>query len=168
MHNATLVCQRAGTPPRVLLRGRSPTRVVALDRKVCGRRVKRAVATTYLHVLWVDGPTLRAIAEDFPTTRRSLRTWTVFNGLREYMLDQLRKASDGDREKKKQRQEKERRAIDSLRIANQGSASSEYKCGSCGSLRCTLYHTNSLGAVHLTSVPDMIVQCLDCEHRFTV
>ena len=76
--------------------------------------------------------------------------------------------SDGDREKKKQRQEKERRAIDSLRIANQGSASSEYKCGSCGSLRCTLYHTNSLGAVHLTSVPDMIVQCLDCEHRFTV
>ena len=30
--------------------------------------VKRAVATTYLHVLWVDGPTLRAIAEDFPTT----------------------------------------------------------------------------------------------------
>ena len=61
-----------------------------------------------------------------------------------------------------------RNAIDSLRIANQGSASSEYKCGSCGSLRCTLYHTNSLGAVHLTSVPDMIVQCLDCEHRFTV
>ena len=34
--------------------------------------------------------------------------------------------SDGDREKKKQRQEKERRAIDSLRIANQGSASSEH------------------------------------------
>ena len=75
--------------------------------------------------------------------------------------------SDGDREKKKQRQEKERRAIDSLRIANQGSASSEYKCGSCGSLRCTLY-PRPLGAVHLTSVPDMIVQCLDCEHRFTV
>ena len=34
--------------------------------------------------------------------------------------------------------------------------------------RCALFHTNSMGAVHLTSVPDMIVQCLDCSHRFTI
>ena len=53
--------------------------------------VKRAVATTYLHVLWVDGPTLRSIAEDFPTTRRSLQPGRSSTGCA--MLDQLGKAA---------------------------------------------------------------------------
>ena len=52
---------------------------------------------TYLHVLWVDGPALRRIAQDFPATSRSLRMWTLFNGLRDYLLDNLSKASEEER-----------------------------------------------------------------------
>ena len=28
--------------------------------------------------------------------------------------------------------------------------------------------TRSPGAVHLTAVPDMIIECADCGHRFTL
>ena len=59
--------------------------------------VKRATAVTYLHVLWVDGPTLRDLAKRFPQSDRSLRQWTLFNGVKEYMLDNLRRASDEER-----------------------------------------------------------------------
>ena len=59
---------------------------------------KRAVAITYLHLLAIDGPTLKALAEDFPASRRSLRLWTLYNGLKEYMLELLRHASDEERQ----------------------------------------------------------------------
>ena len=35
-------------------------------------------------------------------TQLALRKWTLFNGLREYMFDQLRKASDADRKAARQ------------------------------------------------------------------
>ena len=76
--------------------------------------------------------------------------------------------SDEDRRKRQDRKDKERRAIESLRIENMADVSDEYLCGRCGSRRCTLHNTNSMGAVHLTSVPDMIVNCLDCNHSFTL
>lgn len=74
-------------------------------------------------------------------------------------------------EQKRQRLEKrmrEARAIDSLRADAQGEASDAYRCPECSSTRCNLFSTNSMGAVHLTAVPDMIVQCLACFHRFTI
>ena len=49
-----------------------------------------------------------------------------------------------------------------------GMQSDEYRCGACKSTRCNLFHTNSMGAVHLTAVPDMIIECLDCGLRFTL
>ena len=76
--------------------------------------------------------------------------------------------TDEERVRKRLKREKEARAIDMLRAENQGEASSQYKCVECGSHKCNLFETNSMGAVHLTSVPDMIVQCLMCGHRFTV
>ena len=77
---------------------------------------KRAIATTYLHCLWIDGPTIRACAEGFPKTQLALRKWTLFNGLREYMFDQLRKASDADRKAARQWVESRKaRPLDLLR-----------------------------------------------------
>ena len=58
---------------------------------------KQAIATTYLHVMWIDGEKLRSIARDFPASRRSMRQWTFFIGLKEYMLDNLRNASAAER-----------------------------------------------------------------------
>ena len=63
---------------------------------------KRAIATTYLHVLWIDGKKLRRIAKDFPADARSMRTWTLWKGLKEYLLDNLRKASEEERRAAKQ------------------------------------------------------------------
>ena len=76
--------------------------------------------------------------------------------------------SEDDRAKRDNKRQREARAIESIRIENMGDASDEYKCGECKGRRCALFHTNSMGAVHLTSVPDMIIQCLDCNHRFTL
>ena len=59
---------------------------------------KRAVAITYLHVLWINGPTLRSIAKDFPSDARALRVWTLWAGLKEFLKDNLRKASDAERQ----------------------------------------------------------------------
>lgn len=58
---------------------------------------KRAVAITYLHVLWVDGGTLRNIARDFPEDGRSMRLWALWHGTKEFLLDNLGKASDEER-----------------------------------------------------------------------
>ena len=55
-----------------------------------------------------------------------------------------------------------------LRPDLMGMQSDEYRCGACKSTRCNLFHTNSMGAVHLTAVPDMIIECLDCGLRFTL
>ena len=38
-------------------------------------RQYRALALTYLHVLYIDGETLNGIAHGFPSSRRSLKTW---------------------------------------------------------------------------------------------
>ena len=76
--------------------------------------------------------------------------------------------SDDERRAKVAKRERERRAIELLANDAQGEQSDQYTCTSCKSKRCNLFHTNSMGAVHLTSVPDMIVQCLDCGHRFTI
>lgn len=57
----------------------------------------QAVALDYLHVQHVDGQTLRRIAEHFPESRHSLRQWTMINGIKEYMLYNLRTASDEER-----------------------------------------------------------------------
>eukprot|EP00964_Phaeocystis_antarctica_P131681 scaffold95643_cov58-Phaeocystis_antarctica.AAC.4 len=58
---------------------------------------KRAIATTYLHVLWIDGKKLRMCAKDYPDDARSMRTWTLWSGLKEYLLDNLRHASAQER-----------------------------------------------------------------------
>ena len=72
------------------------------------------------------------------------------------------------RQAKARKKEMSDRAIDSLRHERQGTQSDEYRCSSCKGTRCNLFHTNSMGAVHLTAVPDMIIECLDCGHRFTI
>ena len=59
-------------------------------------------------------------------------------------------------------------ALEQLRPDLMGMQSDEYRCGACKSTRCNLFHTNSMGAVHLTAVPDMIIECLDCGLRFTL
>ena len=76
--------------------------------------------------------------------------------------------SEEERKAKAQKREREQRAIDLLRPEMLGEQSSEYRCASCKGTRCNLFHTNSMGAVHLTAVPDMIIECLDCGHRFTL
>ena len=76
--------------------------------------------------------------------------------------------SEEQKEAREAKRQREARAIETLRIDNMGEASEEYTCRECKSRRCQLFHTNSMGAVHLTAVPDMIVQCLDCGHRFTL
>ena len=76
--------------------------------------------------------------------------------------------TDEEREAKRRKQELEQRAIESLKIENQGALSDVYKCESCGGKRCTQYQTQSMGAVHLTAVPDMILSCLDCNHTWTI
>ena len=73
-----------------------------------------------------------------------------------------------ERRERKRRKELEQRAIESLKIDNQGVTSDAYKCESCGGRRCTQYQTQSMGAVHLTAVPDMILSCLDCNHSWTI
>ena len=59
--------------------------------------MRRAYAVTYLHVMCVDGPTLREIAEAFPKTQEALRRWTFFNGVKEFLLEKLRNATDEER-----------------------------------------------------------------------
>ena len=76
--------------------------------------------------------------------------------------------TEDDKARRDHKRQREARAIESLRIENMGEASDAYTCAECKGRRCALFHTNSMGAVHLTSVPDMIVQCLDCSHRFTI
>jgi hypothetical protein len=58
---------------------------------------RAAVAISYLHVLYVDGPTLNRLAEDFPKSRWAMRKWTIITGMREYLLGELRHASDKTR-----------------------------------------------------------------------
>lgn len=76
--------------------------------------------------------------------------------------------SEQERARRQEKREREARAIEMLRSENAGEASDAYTCTECKGRRCALFHTNSMGAVHLTTVPDMIVQCLDCMHRFTI
>ena len=76
--------------------------------------------------------------------------------------------SDEQKQAKASKLAREQRAIDMLRPEAQGEQSDEYRCTSCKGRRCIIFHTNSMGAVHLTAVPDIIVQCTDCGHRFTI
>ena len=76
--------------------------------------------------------------------------------------------SGAEKRQRQDRKEREARAIEAIRIANMGEASDAYTCQNCKGRRCALFHTNSMGAVHLTAVPDMIVHCLDCGHRATL
>lgn len=78
--------------------------------------VKQAIATTYLHVMWIDGEKLRDIAMAFPASRRSMRQWTLFNGLKEYMLDNLRHASAAERARARAYLEERRRAASTPQI----------------------------------------------------
>ena len=48
--------------------------------------VSAAVAITYLHVLYVDGDTLRRLSEAFPEARWAMRKWTLITGAKEYLL----------------------------------------------------------------------------------
>eukprot|EP00908_Phaeocystis_cordata_P025504 Transcript_7956.p1 GENE.Transcript_7956~~Transcript_7956.p1 ORF type:complete len:680 (-),score=124.39 Transcript_7956:256-2295(-) len=64
--------------------------------------VKTALSTTYLHVVWIDGPKLREIAADFPDTQHSMRVWTLYNGIKEFLLQNLRNASDEERQRAKE------------------------------------------------------------------
>jgi potassium voltage-gated channel Eag-related subfamily H protein 7 len=59
--------------------------------------VATAIALDYVHVLHVDGKTLRSLAQDFPESLRTLRMWTMINGIKEYMLHVLRTATDEER-----------------------------------------------------------------------
>ena len=58
---------------------------------------RAAVAISYLHVLYVDGPTLNRLAEHFPKSKWAMRKWTIITGMREYLLGELRHASDHTR-----------------------------------------------------------------------
>ena len=100
--------------------------------------------------------------------RRKLREGTLTaEGLLELeMADAL--LSEEEREKKLHKRERELRALEAMSPDRLTEQSGEYKCPECKSIRCSLFHTNSMGAVHLTSVPDMIVHCLDCGHKFTI
>ena len=100
--------------------------------------------------------------------RRKLREGTLTaEGLLELeMADAL--LSEEEREKKLHKRERELRALEAMSPDRLTEQSGEYKCPECKSMRSSLFHTNSMGAVHLTSVPDMIVHCLDCGHKFTI
>lgn len=65
--------------------------------------------------------------------------------------------TDAERRKRQDRKEREARGIESIRIGNQSEQTDAYTCEQCRSRRCALFHTNSMGAVHLTAVPDIIV-----------
>ena len=54
------------------------------------------------HVVWIDGPKLREIAADFPETQHSMRVWTLYNGIKEFLLQNLRNASDEERQRAKE------------------------------------------------------------------
>ena len=58
---------------------------------------RAAVAISYLHVLYVDGPTLTRLSEHFPKSRWAMRKWTIITGMREYLLGELRHANDRTR-----------------------------------------------------------------------
>jgi len=58
---------------------------------------RAAVAISYLHVLYVDGPTLTRLSEHFPKSRWAMRKWTIITGVREYLLGELRHANDRTR-----------------------------------------------------------------------
>jgi len=49
-------------------------------------------------VVWIDGPALRLIAEDFPEVRRSMRKWTLYNSMKQFLLENLHEASPEERE----------------------------------------------------------------------
>ena len=53
-------------------------------------------------MVWIDGPTLREIAESFPEARKSLRRWTLFNGVKEFMLENFKHATDEERKEAKE------------------------------------------------------------------
>lgn len=77
--------------------------------------------------------------------------------------------SSEERRKRQDRREKEARAIDSVRSANQGDNTGAYRCIECGCTHVSLFGTNSMGTPGMEDkVPDMIVQCNECNHRFAV
>lgn len=65
-------------------------------------------------VVWIDGPTLRLIAEDFPDVRRSMRIWTLYNSMKQFLLENLKEASPEEREEARA-WIKEQRAIETQR-----------------------------------------------------
>lgn len=60
------------------------------QRSALALRQAPATALGYLHVLHIDGATLRSIADDFPASRFAMRKWMLINGIREFMLNTLR------------------------------------------------------------------------------
>ena len=55
-------------------------------------------------------------------------------------------------------------------VDRQVEQTSAFTCPECGSKRCTVFNTNSMGleVASRSEVPDMIMDCIDCGHRSTI
>ncbi len=55
------------------------------------QRVRRPTAftITYLHVYFIGPDTIEEISKDFPESYRMMRTWVIFQAIKEYLLDYL-------------------------------------------------------------------------------
>ena len=83
---------------------------------------RAAVAISYLHVLYVDGPTLTRLSEHFPKSRWAMRKWTIITGVREYLLGELRHANDRTRIEAKNwiREEEKKKRSQKMALMFQG------------------------------------------------
>jgi len=52
-------------------------------------RVTQAMALSFLHVFYITGEALDEIAQAFPQSRKAMKTWAMYNGLKEYLLYNL-------------------------------------------------------------------------------
>jgi len=64
-------------------------------------RQYRATALAYLHVFYLTGPELETVALEWPKSRKAMKTWAIYNGLKEYLLHNL------SEERKKAREDPE-------------------------------------------------------------
>jgi len=49
-------------------------------------RVVNAVSVSFLHVFYITRADLNTISFEFPKSRRAMKTWAMYNGLKEYLM----------------------------------------------------------------------------------
>ena len=59
---------------------------VLVENKAARALMRTSTALTYLHVLYVDGEALKALAESFPIAHRRTKRWVIFYLVGDYIL----------------------------------------------------------------------------------